>query len=59
MDFNQCFDIYIKRINMNLHDLAIEKKGNRKSILKIMITETQYGILKESIINKSKKTKIK
>ena len=44
---------------MNLHDLAIEKKGNRKSGLKIMITETQYGILKESIINKSKKTKIK
>jgi hypothetical protein len=44
---------------MNLHDLAIEKKGNRKSILKIMITETQYGILKESIINKSKKNKTK
>ena len=44
---------------MNLHDLAIEKKGNRKSRLKIMITETQYGILKDSVINKTKKTKTK
>ena len=44
---------------MNSHDLAIEKKGNRNSVLKIMITENQYGILKESIINKSKKTKTK
>ena len=59
MDFIEYFDIYIKRINMNLHDLAIVKKGNRKRGLKIMITETQYGILKESIINKSKKNKTK
>jgi len=44
---------------MNLHDLAIEKKGTKKRGLKIMITETQYSILKESIINKSKKTKVK
>ena len=42
---------------MNLHDLAIEKKGNRKRGLKIMITESQYNILTASIINKSKKTK--
>ena len=44
---------------MNLHDLAVEKKGTRKRGLKIMITETQYHILTKSIINKSKKTKTK
>ena len=44
---------------MNLHDLAVEKKGTRKRGLKIMITETQYNILKKSIINKSNKTKTK
>jgi len=44
---------------MNLHDLVIEKKGTRKRGLKIMITETQYNILTDSIINKSKKTKTK
>lgn len=44
---------------MNLHDLTVDKKGTRKRGLKIMITETQYNILTESIINKSKKTKTK
>ena len=44
---------------MNLHDLAIEKKGTIKRGLKIMITETQYNILTDSIIKKSKKTKTK
>lgn len=44
---------------MNLHDLAIEKKDTRKRGLIIMINETQYNILTESIINKSKKTKTK